>query len=154
MNSTRAIEIETQRLQELQKIRVVADTLDILTQEHQEKLKNLEQDTASKRETLDKEIANRRKEWQKEQADFEEALQAYNESLAKQRQQETEEYQYKLENTRKINNRCLRSEKPCGRKRIARKFSSKGKRLGCTGKNTHQKSTFIRRISTESCSLS
>lgn len=32
----RAIEIETQRLQELQQIRVVADTLDILSQEHQE----------------------------------------------------------------------------------------------------------------------
>ncbi len=99
----RAIEIETQRLQELQKIRVVADTLDILTQEHQEKLKNLEQDIATKRESLEKEITSRRKEWQKEQADFEEALEAYNESLAKQRQQETEEYQYKLENSRKIN---------------------------------------------------
>jgi hypothetical protein len=107
----RAIEIETQHLQELQKIRVVADTLDILTQEHQEKLKNLEQDTATKQESLEKEIANRRKEWQKEQADFEEALQVYNDSLAKQRQQETEEYQYKLENTRKINTDAYEAKK-------------------------------------------
>jgi hypothetical protein len=107
----RAIEIETQHLQELQKIRVVADTLDILTQEHQEKLKNLGQDTASKQESLEKEIASRRKEWQKEQADFEEALQSYNESLAKQRQQETEEYQYKLENNRKINTDAYEAKK-------------------------------------------
>ena len=35
----RAIEIETQYLQELQKIRIVADTVDVLTQEHQENLR-------------------------------------------------------------------------------------------------------------------
>jgi hypothetical protein len=99
----RAIEIETQRLQELQQIRVVADTLDILSQEHQEKLKTLEQDTISKREALEKEITIRRKEWQKEQAEYEEKLQAYNSLLAKDRQQEQEEFQYILENTRKIN---------------------------------------------------
>jgi chromosome segregation ATPase len=99
----KGIEIATQRLQELQQIRTVADTLDILTQEHQEKLKTLEQDIASKKEALEKEIANRRKEWQKEQSEFEEAVKAFNESLAKQRQQEIEEYQYKLENSRKLN---------------------------------------------------
>ncbi len=99
----RAIEIETQRLQELQQIRVVADTLDILSQEHQEKLKTLEQDTISKREALEKEITIRRKEWQKEQAEYEEKLQEYNDLLAKDRQQEQEESQYKLETTRKLN---------------------------------------------------
>ncbi len=99
----RAREIATQNLQEFQQIRIVADTLDILTQEHQEKLKILEEDIRSKRETLEKEIAQKRKEWQKEQAEYEEALQAYNESLAKQRSLETDEYQYKLETTRKLN---------------------------------------------------
>ncbi|MEH2121592.1 hypothetical protein [Nostoc sp.] len=99
----RAIEIETQRLQELQQIRVVADTLDILSQEHQEKLKTLEQDTISKREVLEKEITIRRKEWQKEQAEYEEKVQAYNDLLAKDRQQEEEESQYKLETARKLN---------------------------------------------------
>ncbi|MEH2291363.1 hypothetical protein [Nostoc sp.] len=99
----RAIEIETQHLQELQQIRVVADTLDILSQEHQEKLKILEQDTISKREAIEKEITIRRKESQKEQAEYEEKLQAYNDLLAKERQQEQEEFQYKLETTRKLN---------------------------------------------------
>jgi hypothetical protein len=99
----RAIEVETQRLKELQQIRIVADTLDILTQEHQERLKTLEQDTASKREMLEKEVAQRRKEWQKEQAEYEEALKSYNELLVKQRSLEAEEYEYKLENARKIN---------------------------------------------------
>jgi hypothetical protein len=99
----RAIEVETQYLQELQQIRTVADVVDILTQEHQEKLRILEQDTTTKRETLEKEIAQTRKDWQREQAEYDEAVQAYNELLLKQRQQETDEYQYKLENTRKIN---------------------------------------------------
>jgi DNA repair exonuclease SbcCD ATPase subunit len=107
----RGIEIATQRLQELQRIRVVADTLDILTQEHQEKLKTLEQDIASKREALEKEIAIRRKEWQKEQAEYEEALQVYNDSSAKERQQEQEEYQYKLETTRKLNTDAYEAKK-------------------------------------------
>ncbi|OUL29413.1 hypothetical protein BV372_23495 [Nostoc sp. T09] len=98
----RAIEIANQQLQELQQIRIVADALDILNQEHQEKLKILEQEIASKREALEKEITTRRKEWQKEQAEYEEALQAYNDLLVKQRTSEAEEYQYKLETTRKI----------------------------------------------------
>jgi hypothetical protein len=98
----RAIEIETQRLQELRQIRVVADTLDIFTQEHQEKLKILEQETADKKATLEKEAVARRKEWQKEQLEFTETLQAYNELLAKERQQEQEEYEYKLATTRKL----------------------------------------------------
>jgi hypothetical protein len=99
----RAIEVETQYLQELQQIRTVADAVDVLTQEHQEKLRILEQHTTSKRETLEKEIAQTRKDWQREQAEYDEAGQAYNGLLVKQRQQETDEYQYKLENTRKIN---------------------------------------------------
>lgn len=106
-----AIEIETQRLQDLQQIRVVADVLDILTQEHQEKLKNLEQDITNKREALEKEITIKRKEWQKDQAEFEEALQAYNDLLAKQRALETEEYQYKLETNQKLSTDAYEAKK-------------------------------------------
>lgn len=106
-----AREIANQNLQELQKIRIVADTLDILTQEHREKLKTLEEDSASKREALEKEIAQKRKEWQKEQAEYEAALQGYNELLTKQRTSETDEYQYKLETTRKLNTDAYESKK-------------------------------------------
>ncbi|BAZ42821.1 hypothetical protein NIES4101_87910 [Calothrix sp. NIES-4101] len=107
----RAIEVETVYLQELQQIRIVADAIDVLTQEHQEKLKNLEQDTGSKREILEKEILQTRKDWQKEQVRFDEALQADNELQIKQRQQENEEYAYKLENTRKINSDAYEAKK-------------------------------------------
>ncbi|BDA67403.1 hypothetical protein RIVM261_081370 [Rivularia sp. IAM M-261] len=107
----RGIEIETTLLQEIQQVRVVADAVDILTQEHQEKLKTLEQDTLQKREELSKEAAQARKDWLKEQAEFDEAVQVYNQLLFKQRQQETEDYQYKLENTRKINTDAYEAKK-------------------------------------------
>ena len=99
----RAIEVETKYLQKLQKIRIVADTLDVLTQEHQENLSKLEEDITEKREILEKERQQTVKEWEKKQAKFEEAEQEYNEFLAKNREKETEEYQYKLEDSRKIN---------------------------------------------------
>lgn len=97
-----AIEIEAQHLQELQQIRVVADALHILTQEHEENLKSLEQTAISQRETLEKEIAQTRKNWQQEQAEYETTMQEQNELLAKERQQEVESYQYRLDITRKI----------------------------------------------------
>lgn len=106
-----AIEIENQYLQELQKIRVVADILDLLTKEHQEKLAVLEADIQSKREILEKEITQTRKKWEKEQTEFEEAMIAYDESLRKQRQQQEEEYQYKLQSTHKIDSDTYESKK-------------------------------------------
>lgn len=106
-----ALEIETQHLQELQQIRIVADALHILNQEHQEKLKLLEQDTASHREAIEKEIAQTRKNWQQAEAEYEITLQAQNELLTKERQQEVEDYQYRLELTRKINTDAYQARK-------------------------------------------
>jgi DNA repair exonuclease SbcCD ATPase subunit len=97
-----AIEIETQHLQELQKIRIVADALDIITQEHQAKLKNLDQDATEHQQSLEKQIVEARKKWQKEQEENEATLQQQTELLVKQRQQETENYQYELERRQKI----------------------------------------------------
>jgi hypothetical protein len=98
----RAINIETQHLQELQQIRVVADALHILTQEHQENLKALEQNSAIEREVLEKDIAGKHKTWEKEQEEFESAIQEQNELLTKERQRQESDYQYELERQRKI----------------------------------------------------
>lgn len=106
-----ALEIETQRLKEVREIRVVADALDIFSQEHQEKLKFIEQDATNQREILAKEIAQTRKNWQQEQVEYETKLQAQNDLLAKERQQEVEDYQYRLELTRKINTDAYEGKK-------------------------------------------
>ncbi|TBR59232.1 hypothetical protein B4U84_25725 [Westiellopsis prolifica IICB1] len=107
----RAIEIETQNLKELQQIRVVADILDILTQEHQEKLKTLEQDTNSKRESLEKEIEETRKAWQQEEQLYAESVKKINDVLVKERALEVEEYLYKSDNTKKINTDAYEAKK-------------------------------------------
>jgi hypothetical protein len=106
-----AIEVETEHFQELQKTRIVADTLHILTQEHQEKLKGLQQNATSQKEVLEKETSQYRKEWQQEQSEFETRTQKEEELLIKERQQAEEEYQYRLELTRKINVDAYQSQK-------------------------------------------
>src|SRR5919199_4591608 len=98
----KAIAIETRHLQELQQIRVVADALHLLTQEHQENLKNLEQNAANRREALEKDRTEKHKLWEKEQEDFENSVREQNELLIKERQRQEADYQYELERQRKI----------------------------------------------------
>lgn len=106
-----AIEIETQHLQELQEIRIAADTVHILNQEHQEQLNILEQNNSNQKQLLEKAIIEQRKSWQQEQSDYESMLLQQNELLLRERQRETEDYQYRLELTRKINTDAYDSRK-------------------------------------------
>ncbi|MDJ0798797.1 MAG: hypothetical protein QNJ51_18585 [Calothrix sp. MO_167.B12] len=107
----RAIEFENKYLKELEKIRIVADVVDVLTKEHQEKITTLEQEIAAKQEILGQEINQKRKDWEKEQSDFEVKLEADNNALIKERNLENEEYEYKLENTSKINANAYEAKK-------------------------------------------
>ena len=106
-----AIEIEVQHLQELQEIRIAADTVHILNQEHQEQLSRLEQNNSSQKQVLEKAIIEQRKNWQQEQSEYESILSQQNELLLRERQRETEDYQYRLELTRKINTDAYDSRK-------------------------------------------
>lgn len=97
-----AIAIETEHLTELQQIRVVADALHLLTQEHQEKLRVLEQQFSRDRETLDQDMIRTRKLWEQEQAEHE-VVQVETSSLQLQeRQKQEEDYQYETERSRQI----------------------------------------------------
>ncbi|MFM9268153.1 hypothetical protein [Tychonema sp. BBK16] len=98
----RGIEIETAQLQQLQQIRVVADALYILTQEHQEKITALEQSAASQREVIEKDTIQKRKIWEKEQQEFDIIVQERTALIIKEREQETADYRYELERTRKV----------------------------------------------------
>jgi hypothetical protein len=98
----RAINIETQHLQELRQIRVVADVLHLLTQEHQENLKALEQNATNQREGIEKDKTQKHKIWEKEGAEFESKIQEYNQLLTQERQRQETDYQYELERQRKI----------------------------------------------------
>ncbi|MCP2729561.1 hypothetical protein [Limnofasciculus baicalensis] len=97
-----AIAVETEQLQKLQQIRVVADALHIRTQEHQERLKDLEQKTTEQRESIEKDQTEKRKIWTKEQTEFEINSQERNELLIKERERQEADFQYELERQRKI----------------------------------------------------
>ncbi len=98
----KAIDIEAEQLQELQQIRVVADALHILTQEHQEKLTVLEQNAANQREIIEKDTTQKRKIWGKEQQEFDVLVQEKTAFTTKERQGEIADHQYNLQRTRKI----------------------------------------------------
>ncbi|MEL7034289.1 MAG: hypothetical protein AAFO04_01520 [Cyanobacteria bacterium J06592_8] len=98
----RSIDIETQQLQELQKIRIVADALYLLSQEHQEKLNLLTQNYQTRQEALEKDQIAKRKAWEQEASNFEATVQQQQEEQAKARQKEEENYNYEIEKERKI----------------------------------------------------
>ncbi len=96
------IEIETAQLQQLQQIRVVADALYILTQEHQEKITALEQSAGSQREVIEKDTIQKRKIWEKQQQEFDTTVEERAALIIKERQQETADYRYELERSRTV----------------------------------------------------
>lgn len=97
-----AIQIEARNLEEVRQIRVVAEALDLFTQEHQDKLRVLERETTAQREALQKEITEQRLHWQKDQTAFETTVNEQNELLKKERQRQEADYQYNLERNRTI----------------------------------------------------
>lgn len=98
----KAINVETEKLAELQKIRLVADALYILRQEYQERLTSLETqiETAQNNITLQKERL--RKNWEKEDSEFTIKIAEELEFLTQQRQQLEADFNYQLQTQRKI----------------------------------------------------
>lgn len=98
----RAIHLETEHLETLRQLRVVADALHIQTQEHQEHLNHLEQTTTERQSALEAEMTNQQQLWTREQQEFEATAQAKTERLTRERQRQTADYQYNFERTRTL----------------------------------------------------
>ena len=98
----RAIASEQEHLQQLDRVRLVADALYILHQQQQEKKVALASHTAKEKEIIEQEIAQTRQEWAKEQAEFVTRTGEAAEYLAKKRELEIADYQYELERQRTI----------------------------------------------------
>jgi hypothetical protein len=98
----RAIAVETRHLEELRHIKIAAEALNILTQEHQETARTFAADTQRQRDALERDSAEKRQAWQKEQEAHEQSVAAYEAAVKKERQQEEEGYQYEVERQRKI----------------------------------------------------
>ncbi len=92
-----AIEVENQQLEALKKVRIVADALHLLNQEHREKLNLLQQNITRCQEELEKEKKFLQKAWEKEQIEFEATIQEEQEKITATRQKEEEDYNYEQE---------------------------------------------------------
>jgi hypothetical protein len=97
-----SIDIETQHRADLQQVRVVADALHIITQEHQQSLKTIEQQLADDREHLEKERVNLRKQWERTDREYTEQQLELATIVAKERQKEQDEVQYKIVRDRQL----------------------------------------------------
>jgi hypothetical protein len=97
-----AIEIETQHRAELQQIRVVADALHIITQEHQQGLQAIDRQLAVYQEDLTKEQIDLRKKWTQQDREYTEQQTELATITAKERQKEQDEFQYKLTRDRQL----------------------------------------------------
>jgi hypothetical protein len=97
-----SIEIETQHRAELQQVRVIADALHIITQEHQQSLKAINQKLATDRESLEKEQISLRKQWEQTDRDYAEQQVESATIVTKERQKEQDEFQYKIVRDRQL----------------------------------------------------
>lgn len=98
----RAIAVERENLDQLQKVRIVADALYILRQEHQEKLTVLETNTSRQTEKIEKDMAQTRKVWAKEQAEFEAEIEEKAALTTKEQEEESGDYDYEIERARQM----------------------------------------------------
>ena len=98
----KAIAVEKEHLEQLRKVRLVSDSLYILRQEHQERLTNLQQQTATQQEILEKEMLQTRKSWSQEQQEFTVKIAETAELIASQREQQEADYSYEITRKHKL----------------------------------------------------
>lgn len=120
-----AIAVEQKHLEQLNQVRLVADALHILHQEHQEKVTSLQTQTATEIETITQEIAQTKKRWQKEQLEFEAKVKETTELSIKQRAAEAADYQYELERQRSIEHDEYEENKRLQARELAEQEASK-----------------------------
>jgi hypothetical protein len=96
-----AIAIETKHLEELHDIRLAADTLANLIQDHAQNKAAFEAESEEERTQFEAEMVTRRADWKKEQEAYNAALKENEAKLKKEREREREEYEYSLTLARK-----------------------------------------------------
>lgn len=98
----RAIQIANHHVDELQKIRIAAEALNILIQQNEQQAATFEKESGDKRQNLDNEIISTKADWKKEQDEFEAVNKERQERLKKERKKTEADYKYDVERKRKI----------------------------------------------------
>lgn len=98
----RAIQVAKLHLDELQKIRIAAEALNILIQENEQHAATFEKESGEKRQNLENEIVVTRAGWKREQDEFEATIKERQERLKKERKKNEADYKYDVERKQKI----------------------------------------------------
>ena len=125
-----ALTSEGRRLHELRNIRVAAEALEILIQDHAKKAKALDDKATSERQELDDKVGKQRDAWAREQADRAAALAESEANLAKERRAREEQYTYELERQRKLGADEYAEKKRLLDRGLAESAAAKGKNWG------------------------
>ncbi len=96
-----AIAVESKHLEEIHDIRLAADTLANLIQDHAQKKAAFEAEREEQISQFEGDMAARRAEWKKEQEVYNAALRENEAKVKKEREREREEYEYNLTLARK-----------------------------------------------------
>ncbi|BDD05592.1 hypothetical protein [Aureibacter tunicatorum] len=97
----KALEVESERLKELHKIKLAADALFILKEENEKKKQELEKEFEDKISTVEEEKTTVKEEWEKEALESQKRDNDYELQRDKKRKEDSEEYQYEQENQSK-----------------------------------------------------
>ena len=98
----KAIAVEQEHLQKLSQVRLVADALYILEQEHQEKLQQLAKENSFQQEKITREMLKNKKVWKQEENKYLIKLEEEDRIISNERKQEEADYQYELARQRTI----------------------------------------------------
>lgn len=93
---SKAIKVENQRLTTLNQIKIAAEALNILQQEHQQALQSLDKDYQHKHESIELKMTEQRDIWQQLQQEFDDTKIKQHSQQDHTRNEDEEEYAYKL----------------------------------------------------------
>jgi hypothetical protein len=115
----KAITIEEEHLEQLKQVRLAADALYLLNQEHQAKKAILQSNTTQIREAVEREIFQTKQEWSIEETEFANQVQEAAELIIQQRELEAADYQYELARQRTIEQDQYETEQRLQARKIA-----------------------------------
>jgi hypothetical protein len=123
----KAIAIEGEHLERLKQVRLVADALYLLNQEHQAKKATLQANTTQIRETIEGEILQTKQEWSIEEVEFANQVQEAAELSIQKRELEAADYQYELARQRTIEQDQYETDQRLQEREIAELETAKAK---------------------------
>lgn len=100
----KAIAVEREHLKKLSQVRLVADALHILQQEHQEKLKQLVKENSLQQEKITQEMHKYKKIWEQEEANYLIKIEEEDRIILNKREKEEADYKYELNRQKTIEN--------------------------------------------------